>query len=201
MDREIPIIADTYVDREFGTGALKITPGHDPNDFAMGKRHSLPSVAVIDEDGRMTKDAGPYAGQDRFKARKALVEQLQHEGILEKVAEHRHAVGHCDRCGTVVEPLVSTQWFVRIGPLAAEAIRAVEDGRVVFLPDNWTKIYFEWMTNIHDWCISRQLWWGHQIPAWYSDDGRFYVADQGNGRIAVYSNPVFAGPRREECRP
>jgi valyl-tRNA synthetase len=169
VGRELPIISDAFVDPAFGTGAVKVTPGHDPNDFAMGKRHSLPSVAVIDEDGLMTKDAGPYAGQDRFKARKALVERLQQEGLLEKVAEHRHAVGHCDRCGTVIEPLVSTQWFVKIGPLAAEAIRAVEDGRVVFLPDNWTKIYFEWMTNIHDWCISRQLWWGHRIPAWYCD--------------------------------
>ncbi len=169
IGRELPIVGDSFVDPAFGTGAVKVTPGHDPNDFAMGKRHSLPSIAVIDEDGKMTKEAGPYAGQDRFKARKALVEQLQAEGLLEKITEHKHAVGHCDRCGTVVEPLVSTQWFVRIGPLAAEAIRAVEDGRVVFLPDNWTKTYFEWMTNIHDWCISRQLWWGHRIPAWYCE--------------------------------
>ena len=130
IGRELPIISDAFVDPAFGTGAVKVTPGHDPNDFAMGKRHSLPSVAVIDEDGRMTKDAGPYAGQDRFKARKALVEQLQQEGLIEKIAEHRHAVGHCSRCTTVVEPLVSTQWFVKIGPLAADAIRAVEDGRV-----------------------------------------------------------------------
>ncbi|MDO8834308.1 MAG: valine--tRNA ligase, partial [Vicinamibacterales bacterium] len=169
IGRELPIVTDTFVDPAFGTGAVKVTPGHDPNDFAMGKRHSLPSIAVIDEDGRMTAEAGPYAGLDRFKARKALVEQLQADGLLVKVTEHKHAVGHCERCSTVVEPLVSTQWFVRIGPLAAEAIRAVEDGRVVFLPDNWTKTYFEWMTNIHDWCISRQLWWGHRIPAWYCD--------------------------------
>ncbi len=169
IGRELPIVMDTFVDPAFGTGAVKVTPGHDPNDFAMGKRHSLPSIAVIDEDGRMTAEAGPYAGLDRFKARKALVEQLQADGLLVKVTEHKHAVGHCERCSTVVEPLVSTQWFVRIGPLAAEAIRAVEDGRVVFLPDNWTKTYFEWMTNIHDWCISRQLWWGHRIPAWYCD--------------------------------
>ena len=169
IGRELPIVMDTFVDPAFGTGAVKVTPGHDPNDFAMGKRHSLPSIAVIDEDGRMTAEAGPYAGLDRFKARKALVEQLQADGLLVKVTEHKHAVGHCERCSTVVEPLVSTQWFVRIGPLAAEAIRAVEDGRVVFLPDNWTKTYFECMTNIHDWCISRQLWWGHRIPAWYCD--------------------------------
>ena len=169
IGRELPIVMDTFVDPAFGTGAVKVTPGHDPNDFAMGKRHSLPSIAVIDEDGRMTAEAGPYAGLDRFKARKALVEQLQADGLLVKVTEHKHAVGHCERCSTVVEPLVSTQWFVRIGPLAAEAIRAVEDGRVVFLPDNCTTPNFEWITNTHDWCISRQLWWGHRIPAWYCD--------------------------------
>jgi len=169
LGRELPIVADAFVDPAFGTGAVKVTPAHDPNDFAMGQRHGLPSVSVIDEDGAMTEAAGPYAGLDRFKARKALVEQLQQDGVIEKIVDHRHAVGHCDRCSTVVEPLVSKQWFVKIAPLAAEAIRAVEDGRVVFLPDNWAKTYYEWMTNIHDWCISRQLWWGHRIPAWYCD--------------------------------
>jgi valyl-tRNA synthetase len=167
IGRDLPIIQDDFVDPAFGTGAVKVTPGHDPNDFAMGQRHSLPSIAVIDEDGTMTKEGGPFAGMDRFKARKAVVERLEADGLLVKVVDHKHAVGTCQRCATVVEPLVSTQWFVKIGPLAAEAIRAVEDGRVVFLPDNWTKTYFEWMTNIHDWCISRQLWWGHRIPAWY----------------------------------
>jgi valyl-tRNA synthetase len=167
IGRAIPIIADAFVDPEFGTGAVKVTPAHDPNDFQLGQRHSLPQVSVIDEDARMTADAGPYAGQDRFKARAALVEQLEREGLLEKVDEHHHAVGHCDRCGTIVEPLISTQWFVRVGPLAAAAMKAVEDGRIRFVPENWTKTYFEWMTNIHDWCISRQLWWGHRIPAWY----------------------------------
>ena len=169
LGRVLPIVADAFVDPAFGTGAVKVTPAHDPNDFAMGQRHALASVSVIDEDGNMTAEAGPYAGQDRFKARKALVERLQGEAVIEKIVDHRHAVGHCERCSTVVEPLVSKQWFVKIGPLAAEAIRAVEEGRVVFLPDNWTKTYFEWMTNIHDWCISRQLWWGHRIPAWYCD--------------------------------
>jgi valyl-tRNA synthetase len=193
IGRELPIILDSFVDPAFGTGAVKVTPGHDPNDFAMGKRHSLPSIAVIDEDGRMTKEAGPYAGLDRFKARKALVEQLQADGLLVKVAEHKHAVGHCERCSTVVEPLVSTQWFVRIGPLAAEAIRAVEDGRVVFLPDNWTKTYFEWMTNIHDWCISRQLWWGHRIPAWYCDScGQTTVSEEDP------TTCVCGGPLRQD---
>ena len=169
IGRELPIVADGFVDPEFGTGAVKVTPAHDPNDFAMGERHGLAQVSVIDEDGRMTADAGPYAGQDRFAVRKGLVDQLDREGLLVKVDDHRHAVGHCQRCSTVVEPLVSTQWFVRIKPLAEPAIRAVQDGRITFVPDNWTKTYFEWMTNIHDWCISRQLWWGHRIPAWYCD--------------------------------
>jgi valyl-tRNA synthetase len=169
IGRELPVIADAFVDPTFGTGAVKVTPAHDPNDFAMGKRHGLPQVAVIDEDGRMTAAAGSYAGRDRFEARAALVEQLEREGWLDHVEEHRHAVGHCQRCHTVVEPLVSMQWFVRIEPLAAEAIRAVEAGRIQFVPRNWERTYFEWMHNIHDWCISRQLWWGHRIPAWYCD--------------------------------
>jgi valyl-tRNA synthetase len=169
IGRELPIIADPFVDRTFGTGAVKVTPAHDPNDFAMGQRHQLPQVIVIDEDGRMTAEAGPYAGRDRFEARAALVEQLEREALLERVEEHRHAVGHCDRCGTVVEPLVSKQWFVRIQPLAQPAIEAVRDGRIRFVPANWAKTYFEWMEHIHDWCISRQLWWGHRIPAWYCD--------------------------------
>ncbi|MEW5983589.1 MAG: valine--tRNA ligase [Acidobacteriota bacterium] len=185
IGRELPIVTDSFVDPAFGTGAVKVTPAHDPNDFAMGRRHSLPSVSVIDEDGLMTAEAGPYAGQDRFKARRGLVQQLEAEGLLEKVADHQHAIGHCERCGTVVEPLVSTQWFVKIGPLAAEAIRVVEEGKVTFLPDNWTKTYFEWMTNIHDWCISRQLWWGHRIPAWYCDGcGTTVVSEDDPDRCA-----------------
>ncbi len=169
IGRDLTIIADAFVDPAFGTGAVKVTPAHDPNDFAMGQRHRLESVSVIDEDGNMTAAAGPYAGVDRFKARKRLVEQLQAESLIEKIVDHKHAVGHCQRCATVVEPLLSTQWFVRIAPLAAEAVKAVEDGRITFVPENWAKTYFEWMANIHDWCISRQLWWGHRIPAWYCD--------------------------------
>jgi valyl-tRNA synthetase len=167
IGRELRVVADEFVDPAFGTGAVKVTPAHDPNDFRMGQRHGLPQVVVIDEDGKMTADAGPYAGQDRFKARAGIVAELEREGLLVKVTDHQHAVGHCQRCNSVVEPLVSTQWFVRIAPLAAEAIKAVEDGRIKFFPENWVKTYFEWMTNIHDWCISRQLWWGHRIPAWY----------------------------------
>ena len=169
IGRELPLIQDAFVDPEFGTGAVKVTPAHDLNDFEMGQRHDLAQVSVIDEDGRMTEEAGPYAGQDRFAARRALVAQLDAEGLLDGVEDHVHAVGHCQRCGTVVEPLLSTQWFVKIKPLADRALEVVEQGQTQFVPDNWTKIYCDWMTNMHDWCVSRQLWWGHRIPAWYCD--------------------------------
>ncbi len=179
IGRELPVIKDDFVDPAFGTGAVKVTPAHDPNDFAIGRRHALPQVLVIDEDGRMTAEAGPYAGQDRFKARAALVEELERDGLLEKVVDHTHMVGHCQRCNTVVEPLVSMQWFVRIEPLAREAIRAVEDGRIRIVPENWKATYFQWMTNIRDWCISRQIWWGHRIPAWYCDScGEMIVSEE-----------------------
>ena len=169
IGRELPVIADSFVDPEFGTGAVKVTPAHDPNDFAIGQRHDLPQVSVIGEDGRMSTDAGPFAGQDRLAARKAVISMLEADGLLDRIEDHEHSIGHCERCSTVVEPLLSTQWFVRIKPLAKRALDAVADGRTRFTPDNWTKIYNEWMTNIHDWCISRQLWWGHRIPAWYCD--------------------------------
>jgi valyl-tRNA synthetase len=179
IGRDLTIIADEFVDPAFGTGAVKVTPAHDPNDFQMGKRHNLPEVAVIDEDGKITAAGGAYAGLDRFKARARIVEQLEREGLLEKVSDHQHAVGTCQRCSTIVEPLVSTQWFVKVAPLAKEAIRVVEEGQVRFLPENWTKTYYEWMYNIHDWCISRQLWWGHRIPAWYCEAcGKMVVAEQ-----------------------
>ena len=183
LGRELPIVADGFVDPEFGTGAVKVTPAHDPNDFAIGERHGLERVAVIDEDGRMTAAAGPFAGEDRFAAREALVARLEAEGLLERVDDHEHAVGHCERCATVVEPLLSTQWFVRIKPLAEPALAAVADGRTRFVPESWTKIYDDWMTNIHDWCISRQLWWGHRIPAWYcADCDEVQVAETAPGR-------------------
>ena len=169
IGRDIPVIADSFVDPEFGTGAVKVTPAHDPNDFQIGNRHNLPQLSVIDEDGRMSKDTLAYAGQDRFVARKAIVAALEIDGLLDRVEDHEHAVGHCERCGTVVEPLLSKQWFIKIESLADRAIDAVSDGRTQFFPDNWTKTYNEWMANIHDWCISRQLWWGHRIPAWYCD--------------------------------
>ncbi len=167
LNREIPIIADPFVDREFGTGAVKITPAHDPNDFLAAQRNGLPSILIIDGDAKMTGNAGPYAGLDRFEARKRVIEDLTAQGLLAAQLKHVYAVGHCDRCKTVVEPLLSTQWFLKMESLAAPAIRVVEEGRLRFFPENWSKTYFEWMRNIHDWCISRQLWWGHRIPAWY----------------------------------
>jgi valyl-tRNA synthetase len=178
QNRPIPVITDERVERDFGTGAVKVTPAHDPVDFELGKKHSLEQVIVIDGAGKMTEAAGPeFAGLDRFAARAKVVEKLGALGLLVKVEDHEHAVGHCYRCQTVIEPHLSWQWFVRIKPLAAEAIRVVEDGSIEFVPANWAKTYFEWMYNIHDWCISRQLWWGHRIPAWYCRDcGRIIVA-------------------------
>lgn len=166
MNREIPIVADSFVDMEFGTGAVKVTPFHDPNDFEMGARHGLPGIQVIGNDGVMTKEAGKYAGVTREEARKAVVRDLEAEGLLVKVDAHTHAVGRCQRCETVVEPLVSRQWFVRMKPLAEPALRVVREGKVEFVPERFTRIYEHWLENIRDWCISRQLWWGHRIPAW-----------------------------------
>ena len=170
MNREIPVIADQYVDREFGTGLVKVTPAHDPNDFEMGKRHSLPENIIMDPRGYINENGGAYAGLDRYDARKKIVSDLEKLGLLEKVDKHVHSVGHCYRCNTVIEPYLSKQWFVKIQPLAEPAIKAVEDGRIRFVPKNWEKTYFDWMINIRDWCISRQLWWGHRIPAFYCDD-------------------------------
>jgi len=170
VNKEIPVIADSYVDMEFGTGAVKVTPGHDPNDFEMGLRHDLPIITVIDENGFMNDNAGEYKGMDRFQCRKAVVEKLNSEGLLEKIEDISHSVGHCYRCDTVVEPRVSKQWFVRMKPLAEPAIEVVKQGKVKFVPERFTKIYLNWLENIRDWCISRQLWWGHRIPAWYCQE-------------------------------
>jgi valyl-tRNA synthetase len=166
MDRELPFVLDDYVDREFGTGALKVTPAHDPNDFEIGRRHDLPSVKVIADDGRMSAEAGPYAGLDRFECRQKVLADLKAQGLLEKIEPIQHAVGHCYRCQTVVEPNLSKQWFVKAKPLAEKAIQAVESGQTRIIPEMWNKTYFDWMHNIRDWCISRQIWWGHRIPAW-----------------------------------
>ena len=170
IGRDLPFIQDEFVEREFGTGVVKVTPAHDPNDFDLGNRHGLEQISVIDGDGIITPEGGPYAGLDRFEARKRVLEDLEAQGLLVKVDAHTHNVGHCCRCKTIVEPLLSIQWFVQIAPLAREAIRAVEEDDTQFVPSNWAKTYFEWMYNIRDWCISRQLWWGHRIPAWYCQD-------------------------------
>ena len=167
VERPIPIISDDFVDLEFGSGALKITPAHDPHDFEIALRHNLETVKVIDGDGRMNKQAGRYEGMDRFECRERIVEDFKGEGILLETEDYHHSVGHCQRCKTIVEPMVSTQWFVRIKPLADKAIEAVRHGRTRIIPRMWEKTYFDWMENIRDWCISRQIWWGHRIPAWY----------------------------------
>lgn len=167
VNREIPVIADEYVDREFGTGVVKITPAHDPNDFEVGLRHNLPVINVMNKDATMNEEAGPYQGLDRYECRRKIVEDLKAGGYLLKIEDHTHAVGHCYRCGTVVEPMVSKQWFVRMKPLVEPAIQAVKEGRIRFVPERFTRIYLNWVENIRDWCISRQLWWGHRIPVWY----------------------------------
>ena len=169
MDREIPVIADRYVEMDFGTGAVKITPAHDPNDFEVGLRHGLPVINVMTEDAHINEAGGTYAGLDRYEARKQVVRDLEALGLLVQVKAHTHNVGACYRCNTVIEPRASQQWFVRMKPLAEPAIDAVRDGTIQFVPDRFSKIYYNWMENIQDWCISRQLWWGHRIPAWYCD--------------------------------
>ncbi|MCI9563734.1 MAG: valine--tRNA ligase [Oscillospiraceae bacterium] len=166
MNRELPIVADEYVELGFGTGAVKMTPAHDPNDFEVGLRHNLESIRVIDDNGVINENGGPYAGMDRYECRKKLVKDLEDQGYLVKTEDYSHNVGTCYRCKSDVEPLISAQWFVKMAPLAKEALRVVNEGEVQFIPERFAKIYTNWMENVHDWCISRQLWWGHQIPAW-----------------------------------
>ncbi|HWR39822.1 MAG TPA: valine--tRNA ligase [Patescibacteria group bacterium] len=194
VGRQLPIIADDYVDPAFGTGAVKITPAHDPNDFEMGLRHQLPQIIVMNPDGTMSAETGKYAGMDRNVCRKALVQDLKDQGLLVKIDEHAHAVGHCQRCGTVVEPLVSKQWFVKMQPLAEPALKAVTSGQVEFVPDRFTKIYTNWMENIRDWCISRQIWWGHRIPAWYCQCGEVTVS-----REDLTACPHCGGPVEQDA--
>ena len=170
VGREIPVIADEYVDKEFGTGCVKITPAHDPNDFEVGQRHNLAQIKVMNDDATMNSYAGKYEGMDRYECRKAMIKDLEDEGLLVKVEDHSHNVGPCYRCGTTVEPIVSKQWFVKMKPLAQPAIDAVKNGDTQFVPEHFEKVYFHWLENIRDWCISRQLWWGHRIPAFYCDD-------------------------------
>ncbi|HOQ07048.1 MAG TPA: valine--tRNA ligase [Clostridiales bacterium] len=194
MDREIPIIADSYVDKEFGTGVVKITPAHDPNDFEVGQRHGLQQIRVMDDKAVMNENAGRYAGLDRYEARKKIVEDLKELGLLVKIEGHKHNVGTCYRCGTVIEPILSRQWFVKMKPLAEPAIEVVKNGTVKFVPERFSKIYFNWMENIQDWCISRQLWWGHRIPAYYC---------QGCGEMTVAREqpdtcPICGSPNLEQ---
>ena len=166
LGRHIRIIADEYVDKNFGSGALKVTPAHDPNDFMLGEKHDLDFIKIFDNDAVVNENGGPYEGLDRYEARKRVLADLEKEGLLVKTEPHRHAVGACYRCHTTIEPAVSEQWFVKIKPLAEPAIKAVKDGDIKFVPAHWENTYFEWMNNIRDWCISRQIWWGHRIPAW-----------------------------------
>ncbi len=186
LDRRIPVIADSFVDASFGSGAVKVTPAHDPNDFEAGLRNDLPQINVLTPDAKINENGGPYAGLDRFEARERVVEDMRERGLMKGVEPHRHAVGGCYRCGAVVEPRLSKQWFVRAKPLAEEAIRAVEDGRIRIIPRQWESTYFEWMRGIRDWCISRQIWWGHRIPAWHDDEtGEVIVSreDPGDPRL------------------
>ena len=196
LEREIPIIADEYVDVEFGTGVLKITPAHDPNDFEIGAAHSLERIQVIDESGVMNEHAGPYRGLDRYKCRDVILKDLTDKDLVKGIEEHDHHIGHCYRCKTVVEPLISKQWFVKVKPLAERALAAVEQGETVIVPRNWEKTYFEWMRSIRDWCISRQIWWGHQIPAWTcSECGKITVTREDPDQCAHCQS---TGIEREE---
>ncbi len=170
VGREIPVVADEYVDMEFGTGCVKITPAHDPNDYHVGKRHSLPEIVVLEENGTISEGYGKYSGLDRYEARKLMVKDLEEQGLLVKIKDHGHNVGTHDRCGCTIEPMLSKQWYVKMDPLAAPAIKAVREKEIKFIPERFEKIYYNWMENIQDWCISRQLWWGHRIPVWYCKD-------------------------------
>ena len=182
-DREIPVVADEYVDKEFGTGCVKITPAHDPNDFEVGKRHNLPEINIMNDDATINELGGKYAGMDRYEARKAMVEDLKELGLLVKVVPHSHNVGTHDRCGTTVEPMIKPQWFVRMKEMGEAAIKTLQDGNLQFVPDRFDKIYMHWLENIRDWCISRQLWWGHRIPAYYCDEcGETVVAREMPGK-------------------
>ncbi|MCC5815546.1 MAG: valine--tRNA ligase [Leptospira sp.] len=186
-DREIPILYDDFVDQEFGSGLVKITPAHDPNDFEAGNRLGLKPMIVMNLDGTMNQACGTYEGLDRFAARKKIVADLEALGLIEKIENHTHSVGHNQRGGAVIEPILSTQWFVKIAPLAEPAIDAVRDGRIEFIPKMWEKTYFEWMENIRDWCISRQLWWGHRIPAYYAKDGSMVVAESPEEAVTLFA--------------
>jgi valyl-tRNA synthetase len=198
MGREIPVIGDTFVDREFGTGAVKVTPAHDPNDFELAKRHDLPEIEVMNDTALMNSNAGPYIGLDRFSARKSIVDALEKKGLLERVENYSYSLGLCTRCSTIVEPRVSVQWFCKMKPLAGPAIGAVRSGLIKIVPENWEKVYLDWMERIHDWCISRQLWWGHRIPVWHCEDcGAMTPAL--DSRVDIVDGRAQAASPPEEC--
>ena len=176
VNRSVPVIAETYVDLEFGTGALKVTPAHDPNDFLLGQKHKLPTVNILNPDGTLNAEAGPFAGMERFEARKKVAQALSEKGLLEKTEPYRHSVGVCDRCGTVLEPYLSMQWFVNMKPLAGPALKVYQEKKLRFHPEHWGSVYSHWLENIRDWCISRQLWWGHRIPVYYCDCGETFAS-------------------------
>ena len=186
MEREIKIIADKMVDKKFGTGAVKVTPAHDPNDYILGKEHRLQFINIMQPDGVLNKNAGEYAGMDRFEAREAIIEDLRERKLLVKIEPHSHAVGHCYRCHTIIEPYLSKQWFVKMKPLSEPAVRAVKKGEIKFTPKRWTKVYFNWMENIKDWCVSRQIWWGHRLPVWYCPD---CLKKENKGTIVSRTRP------------
>ena len=189
-DREIPVIADEYVDKEFGTGCVKITPAHDPNDFEVGKRHNLEEICIMNDDATINVP-GKYFGMDRYEARKAMVEDLKEMGLLVKIVPHSHNVGTHDRCGTTVEPMVKPQWFVKMEEMAKPAVEALKSGRLKFVPESFGKTYLHWLEGIRDWCISRQLWWGHQIPAFYCDDcGELVVTKENSAVCPKCGKPV-----------
>ncbi len=195
VGRVIPVVADSYVDMEFGTGVVKITPAHDPNDFEVGQRHNLPIINVMTDDAKIVDDYPKYAGMDRFEARKAIVEDLEAGGFLVSVEDHEHNVGTCYRCGTTIEPRVSLQWFVKMADLAKPAIEVVRNGDIKFVPERFEKNYFNWMEDIRDWCISRQLWWGHRIPAFYCDDcGEMVVTKEDSAVCPHCGKPMRQDP-------
>ena len=199
MSREIPIIADDYVDKEFGTGCVKITPAHDPNDFEIGLRHNLPQINVMDTHARINELGGPFAGLDRYAARKKIVEELQLLGLVEKIENYTHSVGYSERGGEMIEPYLSDQWFVNMKPLAEPALKVVEDGVIKFHPERWVNTYRHWMSGIRDWCISRQLWWGHRIPAWYAEDGQIFVGrNEEEARVKAKSAGYTGALRQDE---
>ena len=193
LGRRLPIVADAAVDRDFGTGAVKITPAHDPNDYELAGRHDLPAINVLDDGAAINEAGGEFAGLDRFEARETIIERLRRQGDLEDERPHQMVVGHCDRCGTVVEPRLSVQWFIRVKPLAEQALASVREGRTKIVPARFEKVYAHWMENIHDWAVGRQLWWGHRIPAWYCPDGHITVTDAADGPdgCAECGRPAF----------